>query len=125
MRSIVQPGRRRVDLLLGLLLLGLAALPRLSSFSQVSDGQGWLLSDGDSYYHLRRIEQTMARRGRVPMFDPDLSYPEGQRLQWQQQLQPVRPPVLLRPQPERARRQLPGRWQRRPHLRASERPSPV
>lgn len=65
-----------------LLVLALAAAVRLSPLQGARDGKHWLFADGDSYYHLRRIEQTIERNGRVPMFDPDLSFPRGQRIQW-------------------------------------------
>jgi asparagine N-glycosylation enzyme membrane subunit Stt3 len=78
----MKQGLRRIDLLLGLALLALATAPRLASLGDARDGGRWILADGDSYYHARRIEQTIARHGRVPMFDAELSYPDGQRLQW-------------------------------------------
>lgn len=63
-------------------VLALAALVRVSSWSHVHTPHGWRFEDGDSYYHLRRIEETLRAHGRVPMFDPRLSYPEGARIQW-------------------------------------------
>jgi dolichyl-diphosphooligosaccharide--protein glycosyltransferase len=66
--------------LVALLLLALAV--RLAPYPTARADGDWFLADGDSYYHLRRIEQTIERGGRVPMFDPWLSYPEGQRIQW-------------------------------------------
>ena len=67
-------------LLLASLLLGGGI--RVSSYARVHADQRWYFEDGDSYYHLRRIGQTIARGGRVPMFDPWLSYPEGDRVPW-------------------------------------------
>jgi asparagine N-glycosylation enzyme membrane subunit Stt3 len=66
---------------LSLLILLLAAAVRLSSWSSARADGDWLMIDGDSYYHLRRIGLTIERAGRVPMFDPLLSYPDGQRVQ--------------------------------------------
>lgn len=70
----------RVVLLLA--VLALAALVRVSSWPHVHTAHGWRFDDGDSYYHLLRIEQTVRARGRVPMFDPRLSFPDGERIQW-------------------------------------------
>ena len=63
-------------------ILVLAATARCITLHDARRDDGWHLSDGDSYYHLRRIEQTIERRGRVLMFDPWLAFPEGQRIQW-------------------------------------------
>lgn len=63
-------------------VLVLAAAIRLSPWYKVHADGAWLFSDGDTYYHLRRIEQTIERGGRVPMFDPYLAFPYGQRSQW-------------------------------------------
>lgn len=73
--------RARVALALGLIVL-VAALVRASTLAEVHGGGGWQLTDGDSYYHLRRVEQTLARGGRLPMFDPELAHPHGMPLQW-------------------------------------------
>lgn len=70
------------ELLALIAVLVAAAAVRLAPWRSARDGDAWLLADGDSYYHMRRIEQTIAAGGRVPMFDPWLSYPEGQRIQW-------------------------------------------
>jgi asparagine N-glycosylation enzyme membrane subunit Stt3 len=63
-------------------ILLLAAMVRCITYRQAYQEDGWHLADGDSYYHLRRVEQTIQRGGRVPMFDPHLAFPEGQRIQW-------------------------------------------
>jgi asparagine N-glycosylation enzyme membrane subunit Stt3 len=55
---------------------------RAAPASAPDQAGGLFFADGDSYYHLRRIEQTVAAGGQVPMFDPQLSYPDGQRIQW-------------------------------------------
>jgi asparagine N-glycosylation enzyme membrane subunit Stt3 len=73
--------RTRVGLVLCLiLLLGayVRGLPRDVSYAAGSA----VLTDGDSYYHLRRVEQTLARGGALPMFDPELAHPHGMALQW-------------------------------------------
>ncbi|MCC6747364.1 MAG: hypothetical protein IT371_06875, partial [Deltaproteobacteria bacterium] len=77
-----RPARRlaRALTLLGVLALGGAL--RFAPLPASRDAGHWVFTDGDSYYHLRRVEQTIQARGRVPMFDPELSYPEGQKLQW-------------------------------------------
>jgi hypothetical protein len=73
---------RAVAALAVLSILLLAATVRCISYHDALRDAGWHLRDGDSYYHLRRVEQTIQRGGRVPMFDPHLAFPEGQRIQW-------------------------------------------
>ena len=57
--------------LLAILALGLWV--RVGDPRRVRDGEHIQFADGDSYYHLRRIEQTLAAGFSVPMFDPWLS----------------------------------------------------
>jgi asparagine N-glycosylation enzyme membrane subunit Stt3 len=75
---------RRVWLPIGLhvLVLLVATGLRFSSFSTARADGDWLLADGDSYYHLRRIGLTIEQGGQVPMFDPYLAFPDGQKIQW-------------------------------------------
>ena len=60
----------------------LGAYVRCAPFSTSQVDGSVSLLDGDSYYHLRRVEQTLAGGGRVPMFDPALAHPHGMPLQW-------------------------------------------
>lgn len=67
---------------LSVLVLVVATGIRFSSYSTARMGGDWLLADGDSYYHLRRIGLTVEQGGQVPMYDPYLAFPEGQKIPW-------------------------------------------
>lgn len=75
-------GSRGTHATLLVAVLALAWLVRVSSWSHVHTSRDWRFADGDSHYHLHRIAETLRAHGRVPMFDPRLSFPEGQRVQW-------------------------------------------
>jgi hypothetical protein len=79
-RSTSRTLAREGAFLLAILAIGWNV--RTASWPGVRTTDGWRFADGDSYYHLHRIEASVRRHGRVPMFDPRLGYPDGERLQW-------------------------------------------
>jgi asparagine N-glycosylation enzyme membrane subunit Stt3 len=80
----VRRHRNRAAWLIGLAaILALAAWVRVDNYPQVL-GRGELAPqlDGDSSYHLHRIEETLRHYPAVPHFDPGMNWPRGAFSPW-------------------------------------------
>jgi hypothetical protein len=79
-RAEGSPGGQAGRLLAFSLVLAVAAWLRVARFREILIGGESFPVDGDSHYHLRRIEGAL--HGAIPIFDPLMNWPKGGYAPW-------------------------------------------